>query len=101
MSLKPAIAKKYYDEHKDDIYKNDVFYMTDKDNHVFACKPPSYFDKLYDVENPDVLQHLKEVRKQTAEMLKGNPCTDLNERQYLEVQESNKKFSAKSLTRSL
>ncbi len=101
MSLKPAIAKKYYDEHKDDIYKNDVFYMTDKDNKVFACKPPSYFDKLYDVDNPDVLQHLKEVRKITAEKLKGQPLTDLNERQYLQVQENNKLFSAKSLTRSL
>lgn len=75
--------------------------MTDKDNQVFACKPPSYFDKLYDVENPEVLQHLKDVRKNTAEKIKGSPATDLNERQYLQVQENNKLFSAKSLTRSL
>lgn len=47
MSLKPAIGARYYKEHKDEIYRKDKIQL--KNGKV--CKPPRYFDKLFDLEH--------------------------------------------------
>lgn len=47
MSLKPAIGARYYEEHKDEIYRKDKIQL--KNGKV--CKPPRYFDKLFDLEH--------------------------------------------------
>ena len=47
MSLKPAIGARYYEEHKDEIYSKDKIQL--KNGKV--CKPPRYFDKLFDLEH--------------------------------------------------
>jgi hypothetical protein len=47
MSKNPAIGKKYYEEHKDEIYKKDSIYL----KNGRSCKPPRYFDKLFDLEH--------------------------------------------------
>lgn len=47
MSKNPAIGARYYEEHKDEIYKRDKIQL--KNGKV--CKPPRYFDKLFDLEH--------------------------------------------------
>lgn len=47
MSKKPAIGMKYYEEHKNEIYKKDSIQL----KNGRSCKPPRYFDKLFDLEH--------------------------------------------------
>lgn len=61
MSNRPGIGKKYYDEHKDEIYSADAV-PYHKDYQVFLSKPPAYFDRLYDIDFPEAYENLKEER---------------------------------------
>lgn len=47
MSLKPAIGAQYYYEHAAEIYERDKIQL--KNGRI--CKPPRYFDKLFDLEH--------------------------------------------------
>lgn len=52
MSRRPGIGRLYYDEHKEEIYKDyEMFVSTMKGG--FKTKPPRYYNKLYDIEYPD------------------------------------------------
>lgn len=52
MSRKPGIARKYYDENRDEIYKfRKINLSTPTGGKAF--KPPRYFDNLYDQECPE------------------------------------------------
>lgn len=46
MSKRPAIGAKYFEEHSEEIYAKDKIQL--KNGKV--CKPPRYFDKLYDAQ---------------------------------------------------
>lgn len=58
MSRKPGIAKKWFDEFQADVYPNDFVVV----RNGIKQKPPRYFDKLYDVINPDDMARIKEDR---------------------------------------
>nr|CAI9750507.1 replication initiation protein [Microvirus sp.] len=58
MSRKPGIAKQWFDEFQRDVYPNDFVVVRDG----IKQKPPRYFDKLYDVINPDDMARIKEDR---------------------------------------
>lgn len=47
MSKAPAIGMQYYEEHKEEIYKKDEIQLKNGKR----CKPPRYFDKLFDLEH--------------------------------------------------
>lgn len=47
MSKKPAIGTQYYLDHKDEIYKKDEIQLKNGKR----CKPPRYFDKLFDIDH--------------------------------------------------
>ena len=47
MSKNPAIGMKYYEDHKDEIYAKDEIQLKNGKR----CKPPRYFDKLFDLEH--------------------------------------------------
>lgn len=47
MSKKPAIGAQYYLDHKDEIYKKDEIQLKNGKR----CKPPRYFDKLFDIDH--------------------------------------------------
>lgn len=49
MSTNPAIGWRYYEEHKEEIYKNDKIQL----KKGRSCKPPTYFDKLFDLEHSE------------------------------------------------
>lgn len=83
MSLKPGIARRYFDEHKDDIYRFDELYLKCSDGGK-TVQPCSYFDRLYDLENPELMQAVKDRRKKRGEerqrMVDANTSLSFEER---------------------
>lgn len=102
-SRRPGIARSYLDENEDFIYNYDQVIVTNGKGTPIRCKPPKYFDRIFDVEHNEELQEIKDRRKVTA-MNRSElqlSQTDLQEPEYLLVKESNKMLSIKSLERSL
>lgn len=64
MSLKPGIGARYFDLHKDFIYKYDAIFGNF--GHYLKHRPSRYFDKLFERCDPSCFQHLKEDRISTA-----------------------------------
>lgn len=64
MSRKPGIARQYYDEHPGIYVHQWINLPTEKGGLKF--RPPRYFDKLYDLENPDEMENIKNIRKKMA-----------------------------------
>lgn len=87
MSLKPAVGKRYFDDHPD-IYDWDSVPLPTPD----GCKlvfPPRYFDKLYDIDHADELAEIKAMRRfvsDSAQRLKLQR-TSLNLYDFLEMSE--------------
>lgn len=71
MSRKPGIARNYYEEKKEEIYKNDEIFLS-KGNKVLKAKPPKYYDKLYDITNHDEMLLIKLKRKKLQETSEKN-----------------------------
>lgn len=101
MSRNPGIGRDYYEQHKDIIYDTDeMFLSTSKGLQV--VKPAKYYDKLYDLENPEKLFEIKEQRVERAkerarqELLK----TDVKAEFYNQVKETNLKKRTQALTRA-
>lgn len=66
MSRKPGIGRKYFDMHKDEIYKNqEIFISTGKGG--IKIRPPRYYDKLLEIEKPLEMAKLKEARKKMSD----------------------------------
>lgn len=65
MSNRPGIAREYYEAHKDEIYAYDSIVYT-SDFKAYSSKPPRYFDKLYDLDNPEALEEIKKDRIQSS-----------------------------------
>ena len=91
MSRRPGIARKYYDEHKKEIYEEGKILLTDIQGRHLDLKPPAYYDSLYDVENPEELAEIKDKRKTIAQNLMEIKLsrTTLPYLQYLKVEEYN------------
>lgn len=103
MSRKPGIAWQYYDEHKDKIYECDEIIYTNKDGLGEKIKPSKYYDRLYDLENPEFMQALKQKRKLEAEYSLAIQLgkTSLSKKEYLEMKEQKKQKQIEKLKRSL
>lgn len=101
MSRKPGIARQYFDDHPDIYEKEYINVSTEKGGLKF--RPPRYYDKLYDLEHPEEMQAIKDVRqKLAAEAQKAElQRTSLTEEQYLAVQEHSFDRKIKSLRRPL
>lgn len=68
MSRRPGIARRYFDEHKNEFYKNDNIVLPNGRN-VQPCK---YFDKLYEIDYPGELESIKNERKRLAQLRELN-----------------------------
>lgn len=102
MSTHPGIGKGYYDENKDDIYKNDKIMIKNKSG-ITYCKPPAYFDKLYEKENQKDWKRIQEQRKKDGKnknLLKAER-TSLFLRDQLEVEERTKQDQSLGLIRAM
>lgn len=65
MSLKPAIGKRYFEEHTYDIYKYDYMNVSTPNGgvRVYPCK---YFDRLMEKYDEEFYRAMKEKRKERA-----------------------------------
>lgn len=62
MSRKPGIGRKFYDDHKEELYEYDhISIKTPKGGR--KVRPPRYFDQLFDVDDPDTMSEIKDKRK--------------------------------------
>lgn len=103
MSRKPGIAWQYFDENKDKIYECDEIIITNKDGLGEKVKPSKYYDRLYDIDNPEFMKALKERRKLEAEYAMAIQLgkTSLSKNEYLEMKEQAKLEKARKLLRTL
>lgn len=58
-STKPALGRAYYEEHKDFIHEFDKVLMPNGKE----LKPAKYYDKLYDLEDPEAMAAIKLLRE--------------------------------------
>lgn len=102
-SRKPGIGREYYELNKDNIYQTDEVFLPQKDGPPLKCKPPKYFDALFALENPEVMEYTKSQRKETAlnNMALQMQHTDLDQEEYLSVKEGSKLLSIRKLKRSV
>ena len=90
----PGLAQAYYTTNKDKIYQNDEIILPGKI--ARTVKPPKYYDKLYDLENPEEYKKIKKERERKAELTaankkKKNNLSDKEKMEYserLQVQKS-------------
>lgn len=98
MSSKPAIGRRYFEEHGKEIYDQWNMLVPGLDRPL-RVRPPKYYDNLFDIENHEELCDYKNVRKKaaedaiTAKMLQ----TDLSYEELLKAEEDN--FKAKASLR--
>lgn len=67
MSNRPGIARAWYEKHKNEIYKLDEIIMKTTKEKTVSLRPPTYYDKLYDIDNHDDMQMIKDRRRILAE----------------------------------
>lgn len=85
MSLKPAIGMDYFNENKDKIYETDsINISTPKGGR--RIKPPKYFDSLLEKDNAALLEEIKSVRQESAD-LKKKLMLDKTDQDYLSILE--------------
>lgn len=101
MSRRPGIGRLYYEEHPDMFDFTQINISTPKGGKSF--KPPRYFEKLFEVDNPAKYYEIKEAQKRLAIASKQAKLqnTSLYEDELNEVEESNKVAKLKQLRRSL
>lgn len=101
-SRMPGIGRRYYEEHKDEIYEKDQISIKTKKG-LLHNTPPLYFDKLYANENPERMEEIKEARQKKAIenlILKGQN-TSLNRWEQLQVEMRTKQDKALALKRQM
>lgn len=103
MSRMPGIARQYFEQHKEAIYKLDEIVMKVANEKTLSIKPCKYFDQLYDIEYPEDMQRIKLIRRTNAEeaaKLKDKLST-LSREQQLELEERQLIAKTKKLVREL
>lgn len=79
ISNRPGIARGYYDEKAQEIYKNDEIFV----DSVGRVRPPKYFDTLYNFEDPEYFELIKEKRKLLAQLNEASR-SHLTDKGYIE-----------------
>jgi len=64
MSLKPAIARGWFERYKSDVYPRDFVVINGA-----RCKPPKYYDRLIEALRPDMFSDIVACRELDAEAL--------------------------------
>ena len=62
MSRRPGIGAAWFDKYKSDVYPKDFITIQDG----LRCRPPKFYDKLYEVNHEFELAGIKEKRRLTA-----------------------------------
>lgn len=91
MSRRPGIASRWFDQFKDDCYPSDTVVLRGKE-----MKPPKFYDKLYQIDNPDEFERIKAKRVAKAKQHKED-----NTFERLRTREKVKKAQIKMLVREI
>ncbi len=103
MSRRPGIARQYFDDHPE-LYNQpnpEIIISTEKGGKKF--RPPKYFERLFENENPELAEEYREFRKVMAANAERSRLsrTSLSSQEYRRVQEGNAESRLKSLRREL
>lgn len=63
MSRRPGIGKGWYDKYKDDCYPSDFLVHRE-----MKMKPPKFYDRLYEIDNPTEFEIIKKLREQKSKL---------------------------------
>lgn len=94
MSRKPGIAREWLEQFSSDVYPHDYVVISKG----IKCKPPRYYDKIYDLTNAEGMHIVREVREQYA---KDHSDDVDNSYDRIAVQESVQESKLTLLERSL
>jgi hypothetical protein len=92
MSRRPGIAREWFDKYQTDVFPNDYVVI----RNGLKCKPPKYYDNIYDKIDPKSMKHVKFNRKLDALKRK-----DDNFPRRLNVRERIQELRAEKLVRVL
>lgn len=101
MSRNPGIGKEYFLKNKEKIYETDeMFVSTNKG--VKRIKPARYFDKLFDIDEPEKMKKIKENRQTMAEIQEKAKWkdTDMDKNEAVQRSYETKDLKYKALKRS-
>lgn len=100
MSLKPAIGRCYYEDHKDVIFDFDSLYVG-TDTGSYEIKPPRYYSKLLEIDDFDLAMSIRDSRRDFAfDMTRLKlESTSLPYLSMLQSEEENKLAHIRSLSR--
>jgi hypothetical protein len=62
MSRRPGIAREWFEKYKDDVYPHDYVIV----RNGVKCKPPKYYDKLFELTDPFEMDYIKMEREERA-----------------------------------
>lgn len=98
-SRRPGIAAGYFERNKEKIYHYDEIVLPGNK----VVRPPKYYDKLYDIENPKELEEIKNARKAAAKEAEKAELakTTLTKGELLALKERTAKEKIKKLPRQL
>lgn len=101
MSRKPGIAAQWYADHPDLYDYEYISVKTPQGGRKF--RPPRYFDKLFDIDQPEKMAEIKATRQRMAEQAKKLKLskTSLSYLDLLQVEENTKLSQIKKLERKL
>lgn len=101
MSRKPGIARQWYEDHPGMFDYEYISVKTPTGGKKF--RPPKYFDKLFDIDEPEKSAEIKAIRQKMAEEAKKAKLskTSLSYLEMLQVEENAKLDSIKKLQRRL
>ena len=101
-STNPGIGYPYYEKYKDKIYETDSITIKNK-NGITTCKPPKYFDELYEKEHPK--EFMKIQRKRQEDAMNNKQIKSFNSsiflQDMLEIEERTKMDKNLQLLRNL
>lgn len=102
MSRRPGIGKRYFEEHKKDIYATDSLFVKSSKG-LMKVKPPKYFDNLFGLESPEEIEKLKEQRRAVgkAKELQRRQQTTMSDIDYNIMREQKREVQLKKLKRDV
>lgn len=66
MSRRPGIGYQWFVDNGKDAYVNQEIFLENNKGGI-KVRPPSYFDRLYEIDYPDEMQSIRDARKEMAE----------------------------------
>lgn len=103
VTMSRDIGRRYYEEHKDKIWKNDNMIMKTVKGNIGHCKPPKRYMNILEKQDPQLALKIKNARQQIAihSDITENQTSDYTDLEKLLIQYDNCKKKNSMLQREL